>query len=85
MSKRRFQFSLQALLIVTTVLAVLIAMVANHWKMLIGIALAAVWVFEFAGWLYEFAVPFKELEGPKTTGQVKRERMAADKYVGPST
>jgi hypothetical protein len=76
MSKRRFQFSLRSLLIVTTVLAVLIAIVANHWKVLIGIALASMWLLELAGWLYEFVAPFKDLQGAKTTGQVKRERMS---------
>jgi hypothetical protein len=76
MSKRHLQFSLRSLLIVTTVLAVLIAIVANHWKVLIGIALASMWLFELAGWLYEFVAPFKDLRGPKTTGQVKRERMS---------
>ena len=76
MSKRRFQFSLRSLLIVTTVLAVLIAIVANHWKVLIGIALAAMWLLELAGWLYESVAPFKDLRGPKTAGQVKRERMS---------
>jgi hypothetical protein len=75
-SKRRFQFSLRSLLIVTTVLAVLIAMVANHWKVLIGIAMALMWLLDFAGWLYEFVAPFKDLRGSKTTGQVRRERMS---------
>ena len=84
MSKGHLQFSLRSLLIVTTVLAVLIAMVANHLKVVIGLALAAMWLLEVASWLYPFVAPFKDLRGSKTTGQVKRERMseAADKHRG---
>jgi hypothetical protein len=86
MSKRNLQFSLRSLLIVTTVLAVLTALVANHLRVLIGIAIAIMWLLELAFFLYPFAEPFNDLRRTKTTGQVKRERMseAAQKHSGRS-
>jgi hypothetical protein len=86
MTKPRFQFSLRSLLILTTVLAVLTAMLANHMNVMIGVALFAMWLLDLASWLHPFIAPFKELEGLKTTGQVKRERIsqASEKYGGPS-
>ncbi|HEX2477273.1 MAG TPA: hypothetical protein VHK01_21130 [Lacipirellulaceae bacterium] len=86
MTNPRIQFSLRSLLIATTVLAVLTAMVANHFKVLIGSAVAAMWILELASWFHPFVAAFKELEGPKASGQVKRERMskASEKYGGRS-
>jgi hypothetical protein len=71
MITNRWQFSLRALLFAITVLAVLIALVANHPKLALGLGLFAVCFLELVVW---FVPAFMDLRGPKTTEEVRRER-----------
>jgi hypothetical protein len=71
------RFSLRTLLIATTILAVLTAVLANFPNVIIALAMLVLWLLD-VGCLVDFYFgPFKEdLEGPKTTEQVRRERRA---------
>jgi hypothetical protein len=74
MTTNRWQFSLRALLIVVTLMAIGIALTAHHPKVVIGLGLFAAWVLEVVAW---FVPAFLDLRGPKTTEQVRREKKLA--------
>ncbi len=66
MSKYRFQFSLRTLLVVVTVLAIAIAFVATHLRVVIGGLVAAIWLLEcIAGPLQGFVEAWPELKKPR--------------------
>jgi hypothetical protein len=71
------RFSLRTLLIATTVLAVLTAVVANFPNIFIALAMLVLWLLDI-GCFVDFYIAFKDLEGPKTTEQVRREQRAQD-------
>jgi uncharacterized membrane protein len=74
MNNRRFQFSLRTLLIATTIFAVLTAVEASFPRVIMGLAM---WLMGIGFFITCYFAPFKEdLEGPKTTEQVRHERRA---------
>lgn len=73
MTRSRWQYSLRTLLLVMTVVAVVIAFVAHHLLLVMGLVVFALAVLEVA---IELLPAFLELEGPKTTRQIRREQAA---------
>lgn len=66
MSKFRLQFSLRTLLVFFTFLAIVIAFVATHLRIVIGGLVAAMWLLEYiAGPLQSFAEAWPELKKPR--------------------
>jgi hypothetical protein len=78
MSKRRFQFSLRTLLIATTILAVLTAMVANYPNVMIAIGLFALWLLDIELWLSWWFSPLKDLRPLTTTDELRRRQIAEE-------
>ena len=73
MGKFRLQFSLRALLVVFTVLAIVIAFVATHLRIVIGGLVAAMWLADFVGApLLDIVEGWYELKGPRL---LKRPRL----------
>lgn len=66
MSKFRLQFSLRTLLVVVTTLAIVIAFVATHLRIVIGGLVAVMWLLEFvSGPLENLIEAWPELKKPR--------------------
>jgi hypothetical protein len=80
MQDRKFRFSLRTLFIVTTLLAVTIAFVATHFRIVVGGLIALLWVLRFAsGPIGSFVDAWPELRGPKLTKYVPQAGIRAER------
>jgi hypothetical protein len=69
----RWQFSLRTLLVVTTILAVLTAMLANYLNFMIALIMFALWVLDVGSWLSWWFSPLRDFRPQKTFSEMPRE------------
>ena len=79
MSKLKPRFSLQTLLIVTAIVAVFTAFVATHVKIVLGFAIAVLWLLEFAGGpIGDFVDAWPELKKQRLAKPSRKNDVAVD-------
>jgi hypothetical protein len=76
MSERPYQFSLRTLLIATSILAMITAMLANFPNFMIAIAMLALWLLDIGSWASWYFAPLTDLRSLKTTEELRRSKMS---------
>jgi hypothetical protein len=77
MGKFKLRFSLRTLLVVFTVLAIAIAFIATHLRVVIGGLVAAMWLADFVGGpLLNFVDAWPELKKPRLAKPPRAEEMS---------
>ena len=77
MSKFKPRFSLRTLFIVTTVVAIAIAFVAAHVRIVLGFAIAVLWLLEFAGGpIFDFVEAWPALKKPRRAEPPRNDKIA---------
>jgi hypothetical protein len=81
-TKRRWQFSLRTLLVATTGLAVLTAMVANFPSVMIAVTVVVLWFLDISLFLNWYFSPLEDLRPLKPCKKTRRRELSEESSSG---